>query len=221
MGSSRYGRVAGLYETLAKLYSWGSILKAREVALGLAAAGSDALLLGVGAGAELKNSCIECRSLDVIDLSESMLAQAQHALALRRKSHPAVTLMVGDFWAQQGQYDCIVCPFFLNVFRRNKIPQVQTKLINLLKASPSSRLIIADFSAYQSKKLTWSKALQWLYYTPPRLLFACLTRNPWHALYDYPQLFSEHFEVIHRKQIDRFGLFEVLILRLNSGTSAL
>ena len=80
----------------------------------------------------------------------------------------------------------VIASFFLNVFAEHALPDALARSCALVR--PGGRLVVADFAAPRAS--AWS-ALQRAYYLPPLALFRVVTQNPWHPLYDYP-------DVIHR-----------------------
>ncbi|MCH2109241.1 MAG: methyltransferase domain-containing protein [Polyangiaceae bacterium] len=197
-----YERVARHYEWLAKLYSLGAIAQTREAHIQDLKEGDKVLYLGIGASREPALATSRGAQVTAVDKSPTMLSLAQGAAAKENvEGHRDLRWVEGDAFEilersdYRSQFDWIVCPFFLNVFNERSLNRLLPLLTDCLKKH--GRLVIADYAHYHGQ---WPhRVFQWLYYTPPRLLFGLLTGNPWHPLYDYPTLVRQKTSLEHKK----------------------
>ena len=125
---SRYGRVAAVYEWLARFYSAGLILATRRLALQMASGANDVLILGIGAGQELSDKKIKFRNLLAIDTSAEMLMQAEKVAHHGDGVEQSVELREQNFWRVSGEFNVVICPFFLNVFPEDNFPDISKRL---------------------------------------------------------------------------------------------
>jgi SAM-dependent methyltransferase len=178
-GAPDYDKVAGLYDALGLLYTGGQIGRLKQRQLRHLAANQRVLYAGVGTGQELSGAVAAGAIPTALDTSPRMLARARRRLA----NPESVRFCCEDIFEHRPRwpYDVVVANFFLNVFSRDTLPHVLERLSNCLTIGGT--LLIGDFTGPEGG--FWAQSLQRAYYLPPLLLFALLTKNPWHPLYDY------------------------------------
>ncbi len=177
---SAYDRIAWLYDLLAWSYSGGAISQAKHAHLSLLADGERVLYLGAGTAQECVLAARRGVEVTIWDTSSAMLRRAERRFA---KASLHARLQRRDALhgrLSPGEFDVVVAPFFLNVFSK---PQMASVIARFARALDNGgRFVSVDFRGPTTAPFSW---LQRLHYLPPVGLFALLTRNPIHALYDY------------------------------------
>ncbi len=114
--------------------------------------GSHVLILGGGSGQDLE--VLGRVEVDYVEKSQRMLA-----LAGTRNTLASIKFIHDDFmnWENDGQYDYILCPFFLDVFDEDGLVAAIVKLSSLLGSE--GRLIVTDF---QKPRRILQKLVLWM-----------------------------------------------------------
>ncbi|WP_286746608.1 class I SAM-dependent methyltransferase [Roseivirga sp. UBA1976] len=140
MTHNKFDGVAPIYDLLAKLVFGESILLAQTCFLGNTCADKRVLIVGGGTGKLLQHQSLQlARSITFLDRSELMLKQAQKRGAWLQN----VRYTPEDFFAHSGEYDLVVCNFFLDCFDETHLEKALTQLDRLM--TPEATLIVTDF----------------------------------------------------------------------------
>ena len=185
MTGADYDSVAGFYDVLADLYSFGRIRGCKRSQLEALGPGERVLFAGAGSGGEALQAARRGASVTILDLSPGMLARARDRFR-RAGLEGAVEMIRGDVreHAPAAGYDAVVAQFFLNVFPAAGLEGVLAHLAGLVR--PGGCLLIADFAPPGAHPL--GAALRRLYFGLAVLTFRALAGNPLHPLYDYAAL---------------------------------
>ncbi len=181
-GRTRYERVAGVYDALARIYSLDAIARIRAVHAADLCPGERVLYAGAGTGAEALCAARRGAHVTLVDRAAPMLARARRRFAA---AGCAARFVAGDVLAPRPElapagFDRVVAAFFLDTLECADLAPSIALLCRLLR--PGGALTIVDFGAPSERR--WIRALQQLHHAPPMLLFGLLARNPWHGLYD-------------------------------------
>ncbi len=188
-----YEKVALYYDLLGAIYTGGGIRRAKLRHVELIAPGDRVLYLGAGTGSECVAAARGGALVTVVDLSHQMLQRAR--LRFQRHGLDAQFLAVDALeLPRSATFDCVVAPFFLNVFDAEKLVDALRIFQTYIK--PGGRFVSVDFRGPKQGHPLMA-LFQKLYYLPPLALFNLLTQNPWHELYDYEQLVASHAPSLH------------------------
>ena len=197
-----YGRVASVYDLLSWVYTGGQIARLKQSQAARFAPGARVLYAGVGTGEELLSALDAGARPTALDASPAMLERAKSRLGARASE---VRFCSEDVFAHTAPepYDIVVANFFLNVFAESLLPRISRRLTELVR--PGGSLLVGDFAPPVDSRL--ERALQRAYYWPPLALFRLLTRNPWHALYDYrPVVEGLGLRLVAHDRVRIFGI---------------
>lgn len=202
--SSRYGRFAATYTSMAKLYSGGQIKACKLSQLKYLQPGEHILYVGAGTGEDALAAAQAGAKVTVVELSKAMLEKLQINIEkLAPKDKKQIQLIHGDAYSTDlpNDYDAVAANFFLNVFAPDTMPLMFERLHQLLK--PGGKLFIADFAP---KHASWLQGtLQTLYYLGPIMAFSLLAGNAWHTLYNYQPLLTKYAYHIQASEDFRLG----------------
>lgn len=192
-----HGRVAVVYESIARVLSAGAIPRVKARQLQTMKPGSRVLYVGVGAGEDALRAVRLGMAVTAVDVSPKMLARLEHRLqreALRGE------LVQGNILDHQPRerYDFVVANFFLNLFEQESLRRVLRHLATLVRAD--GLLLIADFAP--PPRSPSARFLQQAYYWPIHLGAWLLGLCAWHPLYDL----TEVFDVVGLELVERSGL---------------
>ena len=178
VGSRNYDAVASFYETLATIYSFGLIRRAKKVEFKYLKAGQRVLYLGVGSGEEALIAARKGCQVTAIDLSERMIEHLRRRLAKRGLE---AELIAGDALEHRPDqpYDAVCGNYFFNVFNKTDMPLVLDYAKGLVR--PGGRLMIADMAPPSG----FSAPLAWLYLKLGLGFFWMLRLASNHPIYDY------------------------------------
>ncbi len=183
--TTRYDRVAAVYDALAWSYSGGAIGRARAMHTAVVEPGERILYPGAGTGSDALRAAQRGARVTLVDLAPNMLARARRRFA-RASCHG--TFVEGDVLAPApgleglpaAGFDRVVASFFLNTLARAEVAPAIASLCRLLR--PGGTFTIVDFCGPSQHRML--RALQQAYHLPAMLLFGVLAKNPWHGLYD-------------------------------------
>lgn len=190
MKSRNYDAVAGVYEAVAHIYSFGLIRRAKMAQLPHLRAGERVLYLGAGSGEDAVAAARSGARVTAIDLSPRMIERLRRRL--ERKGAKA-ELIAGDALELRPEplFDAVAGNYFFNVFGPKDMPVVLSKAKTYLR--PGGLLMIADM-APPSGPLG---LLAWMYLKFGLSFFWLLGLASQHPIYDY------------RTEAARLGLREV------------
>lgn len=152
MAVNQFDRVAGIYDSLARLV-FGSTILASQVEFQNEIKASDRVLILGGGTGKLLEHLLECESIDFVEKSSKMIAKANDC-----KSIQPINFIECDFLAFESNqaYDVIICPFFLDCFDLKLLEIVLAKIKSFL--APNGKLMVADFDIHKTNR--WlSKAM--------------------------------------------------------------
>ncbi len=134
--------IAPLYDFLARLVFGNVLLNSQTAFLKEIQNGDRVLVLGGGTGRLLEHISADNVVIDYVEPSTKMIERAK-----KRKCSCEVEFHHQRFEVYQsiGQYDVILCPFFLDLFSDPHLNEVLLKVQGLLK--PKGKLIVSDFSS--------------------------------------------------------------------------
>ncbi len=178
----RYRRVASLYERLGQAYSGGAIRRSKLEQLRFVRPGQRILYAGGGAGEDAEQAARLGAQVTVVDLSAAMLDRLRHRLA-GSGLQGSVRLVHQDILEHVPEvpYDAIAANYFLNVFPPAGVRQVLAHQRTLL--APAGKLLVADFRPRDTGPLR--RLAQAAYHGAAVGVFAAVTRNALHDVYDY------------------------------------
>ncbi|MEQ9301210.1 MAG: class I SAM-dependent methyltransferase [Cyclobacteriaceae bacterium] len=164
---SGYDRIAGYYDSLARVVFGKSIALAQRHGLPEITPGSHILIVGGGTGQVLEYLA-ECRlselKVDYVEASEAMINSAKHR-TLNNVSVDFIHQPV-DQLSQKKTYDVIITQFFLDSFEGSDLENVFSLLHNRLKEG--GIWIIADFQIINDWRKIWQKfllSIMYLFFT--------------------------------------------------------
>ena len=176
--TDRYARIAGVYDALCAVGSFGAVGCCRRDALRAIRPGDRVLFAGAGTGAEAVLAARAGARVTVLDRSPAMLRRAE-----RRARDAGVTLVAirSDILDHEAaSYDTVVANFFLNVFAPDDMRRVLARLT--ASTAPDGRVVIGDVVLPRGRA---ARAATRLYWAGASMLFRMLTRNAVHPVYDY------------------------------------
>lgn len=181
---SGYDRIAGYYDSLARVVFGKSIALAQGHGLPGIAPGSHILIVGGGTG-EVLEHLSDCRidhlNVDYVEASEAMINSAKRR-TLNSVSVDFIHQSIEQLSSKKS-YDVIITQFFLDSFEGSDLEDIFSLLHNRLKAGGS--WIIADFQITKDWRKIWQKSLLSIMY----LFFAVTVGLKASRLED----FSTHF----------------------------
>lgn len=212
---SPYDRLVGVYDLLGHLYSQGGIERAKRAHLAVLRPGMRVLYVGAGTGEECLHAARSGAKVTVVDQSPAMLRRCAERLRRAGQTARFIQADARRFGATEP-FDVVVAPFFLNVFERNEVRQLLTKLCESVRRGGS--LVSVDFRAPSTRSAF--ATLQRAYYLPPLTFFFLTAGNAWHELYDYEKIARESQAplLLTERFVERaYGLplFETLIWRVS------
>ncbi|MEQ9304157.1 MAG: class I SAM-dependent methyltransferase [Marinoscillum sp.] len=133
-----FDRVALIYDRLARLVfgpQWHQVQATAATDLNTV---KHLLIIGGGTGAILEQ--LDHPEITYVELSGRMIDRTK-----QRSTKAAMKFMNIDFlqWKSDQKYDAIYCPFFLDCFNEEQLPQVVQKLSEYL--TDTGRLYVVDF----------------------------------------------------------------------------
>lgn len=182
---SGYDRIAGYYDSLAKIVFGKSIMRAQQHGLAGITTGSHILIVGGGTGQVLKylSECeINELRVDYVETSEAMLNIAK-CKTLNGLSVDFIHQPIEQI-SQNKLYDVIITQFFLDSFQSIDLENVFSLLHDRLKAHGT--WIIADFQIAKDWRKVWQKPLLSIMY----LFFAVTVGLKARRLEDFQGLFT-------------------------------
>ncbi|MCO6390603.1 methyltransferase domain-containing protein [Aliihoeflea aestuarii] len=190
--SRNYDAVAGVYETIAHIYSFGLIRRAKMAQLRYLKRGARVLYLGAGSGEDAIAAARAGARVTAIDLSSRMIERLRRRLM--RKGARA-ELIAGDALALTPDplFDVVAGNYFFNVFGPKDMPVVLVRATSYLR--PGGLLMIADMAPPRGLL----GPLAWLYLKFGLSFFWLLGLASQHPIYDY------------RVEAQRIGLEEVAV----------
>ncbi len=190
--SRNYDAVAGIYETLANLYSFGLIRRAKLAELAYLKIGDRVLYLGAGSGEDAVAAARAGARVTAIDLSARMIERLRRRMA--RKGLTA-ELIAGDALALDPEplFDAVCGNYFFNVFGPVDMPVVLARAATYVR--PGGHLMIADMSPPSGPL----GPLAWLYLKFGLSFFWLLGLASQHPIYDY------------RPHVERLGFRQVAL----------
>lgn len=152
MKENQFDSVAPFYDALAKLAFGNALYRAQTHYLDIIKQGDKVLIVGGGTGQILKHEAFQkAASIDYVELSAKMIQRAEkHTSAL-----PQINFIQKNFFEHEGQYDLIICNFFLDCLDETHLTMGVSKLKNMLQSN--GRLLVTDFkrtSRFSSRLLT-------------------------------------------------------------------
>lgn len=184
--SSKYGRIARVYELGASLGSGGQIQISKKHHLTLLRKPSSILYPGAGIAIEVAEAAKQGHAVTVVELDPTMLELAkayfkEHGVADK------VNCIQGSILDHQGSYDVVVANYFLDVFDSKFMPTVFRHLVSLLKKDG-----LMCFSGYAPMHgSTLHKAIQWINHFYANFFTAIVVNNATHPIYDYATMFDD------------------------------
>lgn len=199
MKENQYDLVAPFYDALAKLIFGEKLLKAQIHYLGEMKSSDRVLIVGGGTGRILKHpSFLHVKCIDYVELSAKMMLEArQNAGNLE-----TVRFLEIDFFQHHGEYDFIICNFFLDCFNEHYLSLAIRKLHGLL--SQNGTLLVTDFkpSTNRRNKLLVSLMI---------IFFRLTTRLQAPKLQDIPQAMRALFSPVQRATFNNGLVFSNLL----------
>ncbi len=176
--SRNYDAVASFYETLANLYSFGLIRRAKMAQLDHLEAGDRVLYLGAGSGEDAVAAARAGVDVTAIDLSALMIERLRRRMA--RKGLVA-ELLAGDALALAPDplFDAVCGNYFFNVFGPHDMPVVLARASSYVR--PGGHLMIADMAPPSG----FFGPLAWLHLKFGLTFFWLLGLASQHPIYDY------------------------------------
>lgn len=152
MKENQFDSVAPFYDALAKLVFGNALYRAQTYHLDTIERVNRVLVVGGGTGQILKHKAFQkAASIDYVELSAKMIQRAEkYTSAL-----PQINVIQKDFFEHEGQYDLIICNFFLDCLDETHLSLAVSKLKNMLQ--PNGRLLVTDFkrtSRFSNRLLT-------------------------------------------------------------------
>lgn len=188
-----YGRVAAIYDGLARLYSLDRIGASKRGQLPLIEPGDRVLFAGVGRGEEALTVARRGARVTAVDLAPPMLA----SLTRRLEREGLTAELVLDDVAQHAAaepYDVVVAHYFLNLFEEKRALAMLGHLAALVR--PGGRLLVADFARARGGPI--ARALTALYYAPANWIAWAFGFCALHPILDYPPLLASHGLCVER-----------------------
>jgi len=178
-----YGAVAGCYEELAALYSWGQIAASKRSQLRHLGAGDRVLYAGVGRGEDAILAARLGIRVTAVDLSRAMLRRLGRRLERERLE---AELIEGDVAETnlEDRYDAVVANYFLNLFEAERAGAMLARLANQVR--PGGLLLCADFAPGEGGRL--GRWVSDAYYRPVNWIAWALGLCDLHPILDYPRL---------------------------------
>ncbi|NVK85375.1 MAG: class I SAM-dependent methyltransferase [Cytophagia bacterium] len=203
MKENQFDSVAPVYDTLVKLIFGKSLYKAQTHHLDIIEQGDKVLIVGGGTGQILKHKAFrKAESIDYVELSTKMIKRAQkHASGLHQ-----VSFYQKDFFDHEGQYDLIVCNFFLDCLDEDHLTLAVRKLEEMLQ--PNGSLLVTDFrnTSNFSNRLLTSTML---------LFFRVFSGLQAKTLHDIPKAIERKFVSDKMQEFKRGFIFSALYRPLN------
>lgn len=140
MRKNHFNLVAPFYDRLARLVFGRDLLNAQEFFLNEISVKDRVLIVGGGSGEILRHPALQQASqIDFVELSEAMVRKAK-AQPIDKSS---IQFYVKDIRDHEGQYDWVICNFFLDCFQEESLHNILEKLKPLLKAE--GQMLVTDF----------------------------------------------------------------------------
>ncbi len=202
--SSKYGRIAAVYEWGAYLGSGGQIQKNKKSHLDYLKSPVSILYPGAGVAIEVAEAAKAGHRVTVVELDEKMLERAKSHLRAQGVLDK-VELIHGSVLDHTTQYDVVVANYFLCVFGPDMMHKMFRHLVSLTRAD--GQLFLSGYAPLQGS--VFHRAVQWLNHKYSNVFCSIFVNNAVHPIYDYGPLFEEMgvTEVSHRdfKHFDSFG----------------
>ena len=178
-----YGRVAGVYDLLAGLYSFGQIGATKRVQLDSIKSGDRVLYAGAGAGDELLLAARFGARVTAVDLAEEMLERVSKRFVREGLSSE---LICGDVASHKPDelYDVVVANYFLNLFDTERAREMARHLCELVK--PGGTLLLTDFALPKGGPL--ARLISEMYYRPINWIAWVLGFCALHPILDHARL---------------------------------
>lgn len=138
-----YGRIAGIYDLLAALYSRGQIGASKRIGLDSIKSGDRVLYAGSGGGDEILLAARLGARVTAIDLAQSMLDRVSRKF---EREGLLPELICGDVSSHKPiePYDVVVANYFLNLFDVEHAREMTRHLCQLVR--PGGKLFLTDFA---------------------------------------------------------------------------
>lgn len=138
-----YGRIAGIYDLLAALYSRGQIGASKRIGLDSIKSGDRVLYAGSGGGDEILLAARFGARVTAIDLAQSMLDRVSRKF---EREGLLPELICGDVSSHKPiePYDVVVANYFLNLFDVEHAREMTRHLCQLVR--PGGKLFLTDFA---------------------------------------------------------------------------
>ncbi len=180
-----YDHVAGFYDLMSDVYSFGQIKAAKKDQLKHLQSGVEVLFVGCGGGLDVVAAARHGCVVTAVDTSQKMIDKLERRL----KAESLQANLICDYFQEipQRQF-AAVCPnFFLNCFPHEQMLQLLTQLLRFVQ--PGGTLMIADVAPPDGNIL--SRATNRLYLHGAMLPFWLMGLVHWHPNHDYVQALKD------------------------------
>jgi demethylphylloquinol methyltransferase len=193
--TTRYGRLAAVYDTFTRWYSFGLVRRTTQAQIAQMGPGTKVLYAGCGTAEDALAAASEGAEVTAIDLSAAMVRRARARIAEAGLDN-GVQLLQGDIMEHEETYDIVVANYFLNVFDESTSQRVLAHLCSLVR--PDGAVFLADFET--SATSGWARWVQFLY--PLWAYVGCflVAGNAVHAPYDYRSWLTDRGFTRQRRQ---------------------
>lgn len=196
-----FDRLASTYDLWVRLVFGKALEKAQCALLDQLPQGGNILLIGGGTGWLLKPLCNQAKPEKIlyIDASAKMIQKAQDFV---RKEIPAwegkIEFLQGTQEALpvSDHFDCIITPFFLDLFSQEELASVFTQLTQQL--TPNGIWYLVDFQVAKQPFRIPAKMLIWIMYRFFRLFTGMsgtqlIDPTPYFSTHNYQLLTGKRF----------------------------
>lgn len=203
--SSRYGRVASVYEFGTYWGSGGQIREARKHHLTLLPRPGTILYPGPGRGTDVALAAKAGHKVTIVELSPAMMQRAQSHF---RESGvaDAVECIEGNILEHDrpGHYDAVVGSYFLDVFSPDLSKRICAHLVRQLK--PNGLLVLAGYAPEHGSRA--HRLLQRLNHFYTNVFCNLVVNNARHDIYDFAELYDQMgLSPVAQKDFPLFGSF--------------
>lgn len=176
--SRNYDAVAGIYETLADIYSFGLIRRAKMAELAYLKPGERVLYLGAGSGEDAVAAARSGAKVTAVDLSARMIARLRRRMARKGLESDLIAGNALEL-TPDPLFDAVCGNYFFNVFGPQDMPVVLARAATYVR--PGGLLMIADMAPPAGPL----GPLAWLYLKFGLSFFWLLRLASQHPIYDY------------------------------------
>ncbi len=150
MRLNNFNLVAPFYDLLAKLIFGDQLIQAQSHFLKILPPGKKVLFVGGGTGKLLLYPFFKSAShIDYVELSSNMLEKAK-----KNGQHLSnVNYLEQDFFQVEGEYDIIICNFFLDCFDQEHLSKAVTHLHK--RCSKEGKVLVTDFRNTNNESQRW------------------------------------------------------------------